>query len=303
MELRHLRYFTGVVEWKGYREASRRLHVAQAALSHTVTDLEEELGVELFVRDGRNIRLTSEGEIFHAEAIKILKQSESAIELVKRASRGEVGVLNIGFCGAATYGFMPDLVRKFKALHPGVKVTLSDMSPVAQEAGFAEESIDIGFNRPLSADVRDLFESRLLFKEPMVLAVPNTHRIKTTRVKLEDIATESFILISRKISPAVYDSIVRAFNERELCPRIEMEPDALHTALALVAADQGVAIVPACARSLHFSGVRFVQLSSGVPKADLVLVWKKAASSPIVQSFVGLTMNNVSEIRKKATLS
>src|SRR5580693_8276177 len=99
MELRHLRYFTAVVQWKGYREASRRLHIAQPAISQTVVDLEQELGLKLFSRARRKVELTPEGELFYAEAVRTLEQAESAINTAKRAAKGEIGKLSIGFLG------------------------------------------------------------------------------------------------------------------------------------------------------------------------------------------------------------
>ena len=91
MELRHLRYFTAVVQWKGYREASRRIHVAQPAISQTVADLEEELGLKLFYRVKRVARLTPEGEVFYAEAVLTLAQAELAVNTAKgwRRARSE----------------------------------------------------------------------------------------------------------------------------------------------------------------------------------------------------------------------
>ena len=88
MELRHLRYFTAVVQWKSYREASRRIHVAQPAISQTVANLEEELGLKLFLRAKRMAQLTPEGEVFYAEAVRTLAQAELAIETARRAARG-----------------------------------------------------------------------------------------------------------------------------------------------------------------------------------------------------------------------
>src|SRR5580700_3592679 len=101
MELRHLRYFTAVVQWKGYREASRRLYVAQPAISQAVSDLEGELGVRLFSRAKRAVQLTPEGELFYIEAERTLEQAEIAINTAKRAARGEIGRLSIGFMGPA----------------------------------------------------------------------------------------------------------------------------------------------------------------------------------------------------------
>src|SRR6266481_577150 len=136
MELRHLRYFTAVVQWRSYREASRRLHVAQPAISRTVVDVEDELGLKLFSRAKRRVQLTPEGEIFYAEAMRTLAQAESAINTAKRAAKGEIGKLSIGFLGSATYVFLPELVRTFKAQYPGVKLILQELSPLQQEIAF-----------------------------------------------------------------------------------------------------------------------------------------------------------------------
>jgi len=91
VELRHLRYFAAVVQWKGYREASRHLYVAQPSISQAVSDLENELGIKLFSRDGRAARLTPEGEAFYDEAIKTLAQAERSIATAHRAAKGEIG--------------------------------------------------------------------------------------------------------------------------------------------------------------------------------------------------------------------
>src|SRR5258708_33044677 len=96
MELRHLRYFTAVVQWKGYREASRRLHVAQAAISRTVADLEDELGLKLFSRAKRTAQLTPEGELFYVEAMRTLAQAAPAINTAKHAADGSVWKLLSG---------------------------------------------------------------------------------------------------------------------------------------------------------------------------------------------------------------
>jgi DNA-binding transcriptional LysR family regulator len=123
MELRHLRYFTAVVKWKGYREAARRLHIAQPAISQAVSDLEEELRVKLFLRERGAATLTPEGQLFFAEALRTLDQAQQAIDTARRAAKGEIGRLSIGFLGPATYAFLPALVRQYKALYPGVKDT------------------------------------------------------------------------------------------------------------------------------------------------------------------------------------
>src|ERR1700751_6426211 len=151
MELRPLRYFTAVVQWKGYREASRHLYIAQPSISEAVSDFESELGIKLFSREGRAVRLTPEGEVFHEEALKTLAQAERSIATAQRAAKGEIGRLGIGFIGFATSPFLPDLLRKYKTLHPGVPLRLEENVPSGQDLAFDLGEIDVGFTRPPSA--------------------------------------------------------------------------------------------------------------------------------------------------------
>ncbi len=97
MELRHLRYFGAVAQYLSYCEASRRLNVAQPAISQTILDLEEEIGAKLFLRSNRSVQLTAAGTAFLGEAESILQRSDEAKRKAQRAVRGEVGVLRIGF--------------------------------------------------------------------------------------------------------------------------------------------------------------------------------------------------------------
>src|SRR5580693_3506558 len=120
MELRHLRYFTAVVQWNGYRQAAKHLYIAQPSISQAVADLEGELGIKLFFREGRVARLTPEGQVFYEEALKTLAQAERSITTAQRAAKGEIGRLGIGFMGFASCDFLPDLLRKYKTRHPGV---------------------------------------------------------------------------------------------------------------------------------------------------------------------------------------
>ena len=132
MELRHLRYFRAVAESKGFREAARRLHVVQPALSQTVSDLERELGVRLLTRNSRSVRLTSEGEVFLREANEILTHADRSVELARGAARGEIGSLSVGFLGSATSFFLPRIIREYRRRFPGVRLTLREMAPAPQ---------------------------------------------------------------------------------------------------------------------------------------------------------------------------
>ena len=302
MELRHLRYFTAVVQWKSFREASRRIHVAQPAISQTVADLEEELGLKLFSRAKRIARLTPEGEVLYAEAVRALAQAELVMETARRAARGEIGRLSIGFLGSATSAFLPELVRKFKATYPGVKLTLQELTPVQQDAAFETGEIDVGFTRTLTAEQSRTFSSRVLYRDPLMAVLPRSRRVKGKRVHIADLANDSFVLFHREGYPGVFDTTTAMCQKAGFYPRVENLPRMLQTVLSLVEAGQGVSIVPACARNLRSHGVRFYRLQPDDVRIELVAAWKKDNPSVVLRAFLDLIDTNAAQIRSKAEL-
>ena len=302
MELRHLRYFTAVVQWKSFREASRRLYVAQPAISRTVLDLEDELGLKLFSRTKRRVELTPEGEIFYTEAMRTLAQAESAINTAKRAAKGEIGKLSVGFLGSATYAFLPELIRTFKAQYPGVRLNLEELSPLQQEIAFDKNEIEIGFTRTLRAEKRRTLFSRSLYSDPLMAVLPLSRKIQTKRIRVSDLAKESFILFHREGAPSLFDTITRTCNKAGFSPRVENQPSMMQTVLSLVEAEQGVSMVPACVRNLQAPGARFYRLQPDDVRIELVAAWKKAAPSLVLRAFLDLIDSKASLIRKKAEI-
>jgi DNA-binding transcriptional LysR family regulator len=300
MELRHLRYFTAVVEWKGYREASRHLHIAQPSISETVADLEQELNLKLFSRVGRAAQLTPEGEVFYTEAVRTLAQAESAINTAKRAAKGELGKLSIGFVGSASFLFLPELVRSYKTQYPSVKLKLQDLSPSDQEIALDQGSIDVGFTRALTAERNKTLLSRTLYHDPMLAVMPVSRKVTTKRVRIADLANERFVLFHREGARGLYDTIVGMCNDAGFSPRVEYEADRVQTVLSLVEAEEGVSIVPASVKKLWSNGVRFYRLQPDEVRVELVAAWKKERPSVALRSFLDLVDANASRIRKKA---
>jgi DNA-binding transcriptional LysR family regulator len=300
MELRHLRYFTAVVQWKGYREASRHLYVAQPSISQAVSDLEDELGIKLFSREGRNARLTPEGQVFYEEALKTLAQAETAVATARRAAKGEIGRLGIGLIGAATCMFLPELLRKYKARYPGVALHLEENVPRGQDLAFERGEIDIGFTRTLSADRHSSFSTRVILNEPLLVALPRTRQVKAERIRIADLASERFVIFQRASSPAAFDTIIRACNDQGFSPNIHNELNNMQTVLSTVEAGEGIAIVPASARNMRADNVEFFPLQPDEVRIDLIAAWPKKESSIVLRSFLQLLDEELPAIRQKA---
>lgn len=297
MELRHLRYFTAVVQWKGYRAAARHLYVAQPSISQAVSDLEEELGVRLFSREGRVARLTPEGQAFYDEAVKTLAQAERSIATAQRAAKGEIGRLGIGFMGFASSPYLPGLLRKYKARYPGVALRLVEDVPYGQDAAFDRGEIEIGFTRPPSADRSDAEESLLLFREPLVVALPKSRKVQAKRVRIADLAGERFVIFQRTSSPEVFDTIVRVCNDNGFSPRLHNELNNMNSVLATVEAGEGVAIVSATAMNLRADNIAFYRLQPDQVRIDFVAKWRKGERSVPLQAFLELLNEELPGIR------
>src|ERR1700736_2741645 len=303
MELRHLRYFTAVVECKGYREASRQLHIAQPSISEAVSDLEDELGLKLFSRAHRNARVTPEGEIFYADAVRVLQQAETAILTAKRAAQGKVGRLSVGFIGSATLSFLPDLIRRYKLEYPNVKLALHDLYPVELDEACDRGEIDIAITRPLSLERSGNRQSRVLLRDPLVAVLPGSRKLKRRKIRLADLANERFILFHRQGAPGVFDTIVGACRSQGFSPRVENEPNSMKTILSLVEAEEGVAIVPASTSNLRSNGVQFVRLVPDSLYLDLIVVWPVGEPSAVLRTFLDFLSANADAIRAKAELT
>jgi DNA-binding transcriptional LysR family regulator len=301
VELRHLRYFVAVAERKGFREASRFLHVSQPAISKSLTQLERELGIELFSRSGRSVRLTAQGEVFYKETLLTLKQADHAVAAARRAGRGEFGTLTLAFCGVATYGFLPRLVQQYKEFQPGVQISLREMNPPRQEVALLEGQIDAGITRlPFPKKLASELEVRSILREPLVVAVSAAHPFAGRKLRMDQLSAEPFILLQRVGAPAVYDAILGMCQKARFAPRIASEADLMHTVFTLVAAGQGIALVPACVMNLCPPGVRFLRLQKDEYTADLVLAWRKDSQSSTLQTFVTLLERETKAIRGDA---
>ena len=300
MELRHLRYFTAVVQWKGYREASRHLHVAQPSISQAVSDLAAELGIKLFSREGRIAQLTPEGKIFYEEALKTLAQAETAVATAQRAAKGEIGRLGIGLIGAATCMFLPGLLRKYKTRHPGVALHLEENVPKGQDLAFDRGEIDIGFTRVFSADRAPSFSTRVILREPLVVALPKCRNTEAKSIRIADLARERFVIFQRASSPVAFDTIIGVCNDQGFSPKLHNELNNMQTVLSTVEADEGVAIVPASARNMRADNVEFFRLEPDDVRIDLVAAWPKKEPSVVLKSFLELLDEELPAILKKA---
>ncbi|MCC3446464.1 MAG: LysR family transcriptional regulator [Microcoleus sp. PH2017_25_DOB_D_A] len=284
MELRHLRYFIAVAEELNFTRAAERLHMAQPPLSQQIQHLEAELGFQLFRRTKRTVVLTEAGQVFFEESQKILLQVDRAIQLGKQTSRGELGQLTVGFVSSAAHNVVPAILQAFRTRCPAVKLELHELTTNEQLQRLRFGRIDIGFVRPPIEE--DGINSEIVFREPLIVALPETHYLADRAVvELRELSAEPFILFPRSLAPGLYDPIVSLCLQEGFSPIAGQEAIQMQTIISLVAAEMGVAIVPASMQNFQRTGVVYKHLQEPSPIVSIALIWRDNPT-PAVQRFL-----------------
>ena len=254
IELRHLRYFVAVAEERNFTRAAERLHIAQPPLSRQIQQLEEILGVALIEKGSRPLRLTEAGQFFLAHAKPLLDQVRDLKAMTCRVGKLE-RTISAGVVASTLYGLLPDIIRRYRERYPEVEVTLHEMTTVEQMQALKEGRIDVGFGRLKSEDpsIRRI----LLRQEAMVVALFPGHRLASGEnpVRLVDLVHEPLLVYPRNPRPSFADQVLALFSDANLTPDHVVEVRELQIAMGLVAAGQGLSIVPASVQGMHHRNV------------------------------------------------
>ena len=293
MELRHLKYFVAVAEELHFGRAAKRLRMTQQPLSRQIKDLEEELGVKLFYRTKRTVRLTEVGAIFLAETRKTLQQAEYAVHIVRQAQQGKIGKLTIGFTGSALNIVLPAVVRQFKQLFPQVELILKRMQTLEQVEALNNRQIDLGLlHPPINNETLNI---ETIYRENLIAALPDNHFLAkdtSDSISLQQLVNESFILFPRYLGSVLYDRIINTCQQAGFSPKIVQEAIPQQTILGLVAAEIGISLIHSSARNLSRDKVIFKDLIEPTPILETAIAWSSNASNPVLPSFLKIVRQN-----------
>jgi DNA-binding transcriptional LysR family regulator len=295
-DLNQLRCFVVVAEELHFGRAAVRLNMTQPPLSRQIQVLEHITGVKLLERTSRVVRLTAAGRSFLPEARRILKLSDSATRVAQRIASGKMGSIKIGFTAAASYSFLPHLVKLCRTILPEVDLSLREMVSAEQLEALGSGQIDIGLLRPPVA--RPGYQAVRVAKETLMAAVPEGHHLlRKGEITLADFDDEPFIMYSPYESRYFHDLLATQFNKAEILPRYVQHLGQIHSVLSLVRAGLGVGIVPQAAASLNFAGVTLCELPVDPPEpVELLMVWRKDSENPLLPRFSDIAQSLAADL-------
>lgn len=288
MELRHLTAFLAVAEELHFGRAAKRLQMAQPPLSQQIRQLEKELGVQLFERNTRSVRLTNAGQSFLEPARTVLQDLDTATRAAKAAGRGEYGRVTVGFAGASSHETLPLLTRAVRAAHPGIELVLAGQTYAnVALARVAEGSLDLGFVRlPVT---QPGVATRVIAEEELVCALPSDHRLaRRDHILLADLAEDPFVSFPANAGSSLRDATVAACEEQGFTPRVVQEAPDSHTILALVAAGVGVTLTLTSCQHIQQTGLVYRPLAGAPVRLQAALAWRTDNPSAALRSVLAV---------------
>ncbi len=248
MDIRQLKYFVAVADARNFTRASEVLHIAQPPLSRQIQLLEEELGVQLILRNSRPLRLTEAGRTFYEQALQIINRLDQLKTATRQIGLNQQRTLSIGFVASTLYGGLPMLVRKLRQHYPDVDIQLVELTSQQQFAALTSGRIDVGFGRVRGNDAT--VARTILREERLVLALPPDSPLagESSRIPFNVIQGQKLIVYPKEPRPSFADHVLSLLNDHAVRPAEIHEVREIQTALGLVAAASGMCVIPASAR-------------------------------------------------------
>jgi LysR family transcriptional activator of glutamate synthase operon len=281
MELRQLQYFVKVARKQHVTQAAEELHVAQSAVSRQIHQLEQELGLELFVQKGRNLHLTPVGKLFLSRVEELLTGLEKAVSEIKEFLDPEVGEISLGFPHSLGISLVPSVVAAFRKDHPNVKFRLKQGTYSSLIRDVVKGDVDLAFISPFP-EKNDQVSGQIVLTEELYAVLPANHVLAEYQsIRLEQLKDDSFVLFAEPYS--LRTIVWEACRKAGFKPIIGFEGEETDTIRGLVAAGMGVSLLPEMALT-EISPLMPVKVKVTEPHVTrtIGLIWKSGQKQTIV---------------------
>lgn len=289
IDLRQLRYFLAVSEELNFGRAALRLHISQPPLSRQIHQLEDQLGVELFLRSKTGVTLTEAGAAFLPEVRRTLVQAEKAVAVAKAARGAEGGQFVVGYTTVFDRSAIPDVFDRLRHRFPHWQLVAKGKHSISLVRDIKNGTMDAAFIG-LHTDTQGLAVETIL-EESLVVALPAMHRLaKKRRLGFDDLRGEPMFWFERRLNPGFYDHCQTFFEQIDFKPNAIPEPPDHHIMLGLIAEGQGIALISASLQNVKRQGVVFRALKEEVRKLSMgiAVAYSERNQSPVLPHFLEL---------------
>jgi DNA-binding transcriptional LysR family regulator len=283
--IRHLPYFAVVAQEQHFQRAAEKLRITQSALSRRIQLLEEELGVKLFERLARGIRLTPAGESFYNDVCKVQLDLEQAKTRARNISLGQLGWVNVAVApSAVSHPIVARMFKTLRAAQPDIQINMKMIYSEEQIRELQSQAVDVGVMYKLTSEPWLTYSPIAI--DRLVVAIPADHPLaRKMPLRLKDLADVPFIWPTRSHSPRLYDRLLTAMNIQGVSPRIEIEVHSTESVLSIVAMGMAVGFISQTLAHLAPAGAVVRELEDLVIELPLCMAWRTSHASTILDHF------------------
>ena len=286
MNLSSLRYFIEIADCRSFTKASEHLFITQPTLSRQIQDLEEELGIQLFVREHHSLRLTEAGQRFLKEAKEIVRRCDNLREVVRRKDEDMVGSLRIDYQAFMDTSLMYRAVKSLARNNPHIDISLvrSGNTKIVQD--LATDACDAAFTMKICIRDNPNIQYLSLEKNKLHIAIPTNHRLADrTCIDVSELADENFIMLERMHSPLTVDYAVGLCTRNGFSPRTARYVDDIETSLLLVGAGKGITFLFS-RMNVNKDDVKVLDLNYDSDDLDCVFAYRKDNQNSMIPVFI-----------------
>ena len=292
MNLNQLRYFVTLAETESFTKAAVAHYISQTAITQQIRALEESVGAKLVNRDSRPVSLTSAGRVFLKEAREILERMDNALWRTREASTGLEGNLRIGYTKGYEHSDIAKHLRNFHRAYPNVLLSCYRCDTDMLAAGLVNGEYDIIFTWD-STNIRqeENLELRLFENVPLKVALYANHPLaRRKELTRKDLKQENILFMSPSgtgdsFGDAYY---IQLYQQAGYQPKILIRSSDMESILMMVAAEEGISIVPEYTHpwDIAMDNVVFIPLTGEGEREEILVAWRKNDDNPALQHFL-----------------
>ena len=289
MDIHHLREFAAIAETGSFSKAARQLHIAQPPLSRHIRQLEDELGIKLFVRTATGVQITREGSLLLHQARAVLDDASALFDLAVRARSGRAGMLRVAMAPGLCEVVNRIRIHLVKSV-PQLSIEGMDMTSSQQYAALRRRIVDVGLLRHVPDDTD--IEAEPLFPERFVVLVSELHPLAKKRtLKLKQLAGERLLLQDRDWAALTHDKIVAMYAAEGLTPNVATLEATPGNQASMLAVASGEAICLSSSSSFSRSyqplnGLAVIPLDEPDVELKVQVAWRKGETLPVLCDFL-----------------
>lgn len=286
MNTHQLECFILLAKSLNFTKASKAMFITQPAYSRIISNLEEDIGAKLFIRDKRSVKLTAAGKTFLEEAEKIMYHYNNSIIKVKQSKEGYLGSLKIGFLEASLHDFLPGFINFFRQKYPNISLVMMDNRHTALLNELYNDKVDIAFTNTAGFIETNDLVFKTVYEDYYCAVLPVDHlKARADIIELLSLRDEHFILMNRNVSVQSNNRITNICLKHGFIPKVVANANTVTALLTLVDCGMGISILLHSLEYLVRDNIKFLRIKDYNDPIKVVAAYKKSNGNPCIPMF------------------